>query len=95
MIDSPHRGWLREATMREPRTRKSLAGSVEDAVKEYLDTMGDQQVTDLYELVLTEVEAPLMSCVLQFTNNNQSQTASILGLNRGTLRKKLRKYGLL
>ncbi len=81
--------------MREPRAEKSLAGSVEDAVKEYLDTMGDQQVTDLYELVLTEVEVPLMSCVLQFTNNNQSQTASILGLNRGTLRKKLRKYGLL
>lgn len=81
--------------MREPPADKSLAVSVEEAVKEYLDTMGDEQVTDLYELVLTEVEAPLMSCVLQFTNNNQSRTASILGLNRGTLRKKLRKYGLL
>ncbi|MCZ6503767.1 MAG: DNA-binding transcriptional regulator Fis [Gammaproteobacteria bacterium] len=79
----------------QPRTEKSLARSVEGAVKEYLHTMDDQQVTDLYELVLTEVEVPLITCVLQFTNNNQSQTASILGLNRGTLRKKLRKYGLL
>ena len=81
--------------MIEPRTETSLARSVEEAVKEYLHTMDDQQVTDLYELVLTEVEVPLITCILQFTNNNQSQTASILGLNRGTLRKKLRKYGLL
>ena len=57
--------------------------------------MDDQQETDLYELVLTEVEAPLIESVLEFTGNNQSQTASILGLNRGTLRKKLHKYGLL
>lgn len=79
----------------EQRSEKSLAAAVEKAAKEYLDTMGDQQVTDLYELVLTEIEAPLIECVLQFTDNNQSRTATILGLNRGTLRKKLRKYGLL
>jgi Fis family transcriptional regulator len=77
------------------RTANSLASSVEEAVKDYLNTMDDQQVTDLYELVLSEVEAPLIECVLQMTDNNQSRTASILGLNRGTLRKKLRKYGLL
>jgi Fis family transcriptional regulator, factor for inversion stimulation protein len=81
--------------MMESRSEKSLAASVEEAVRDYLDTMDDQRVTDLYELVLTEVEAPLIACVLQFTGNNQSQTASILGLNRGTLRKKLRKYGFL
>ena len=73
----------------------SVKGSVKAAVKEYLDTMDDQKITDLYELVLAEVEAPLLECVLQFTGNNQSQTAAILGLNRGTLRTKLRKYRLL
>ena len=77
------------------RSAESLASSVEEAVKGYLNTMADEQVTELYELVLSEVEVPLIESVLQFTNNNQSQTASILGLNRGTLRKKLRKYGLL
>ena len=77
------------------RSAQSLASSVEEAVKGYLNTMADEQVTELYELVLSEVEVPLIESVLQFTNNNQSQTASILGLNRGTLRKKLRKYGLL
>jgi Fis family transcriptional regulator len=81
--------------MIKTRSTDSLASSVEEAVKGYLKTMEDEQITDLYELVLSEVEAPLIECVLQVTNNNQSQTASILGLNRGTLRKKLRKYGLL
>lgn len=81
--------------MMKSRSADSLASSVEEAVSGYLNTMADEQVTELYELVLSEVEAPLIECVLQFTNNNQSQTASILGLNRGTLRKKLRKYGLL
>ncbi len=73
----------------------TLAESVENAVVGYMNTMDDQQVTDLYELVLSEIEAPLLTCVLGITNNNQSQTAHILGLNRGTLRKKLKKYGML
>lgn len=73
----------------------SLAGAVKEAVDKYINVMDDQPVTDLYELVLSEIEAPLLSCVLRHTNNNQSKTAEILGLNRGTLRKKLKKYGML
>lgn len=73
----------------------TLAESVVRAVRGYMNTMDDQDVRDLYQLVLSEVEAPLLDCVLKRTNNNQSQTALILGLNRGTLRKKLKKYGML
>lgn len=73
----------------------TLNQSVQHAVNRYLETMEDESVTDLYDLVLAEVEAPLIRCVLDFTRNNQSKTAEILGLNRGTLRKKLRKYRLL
>jgi Fis family transcriptional regulator len=72
-----------------------LSKSVEIAVENYFDSMDDQAITDLYEMVLSEVEAPLLSCVLRHTGNNQSHTAQILGLNRGTLRKKLKKYGIL
>ncbi len=79
--------------MSEP-LKKPLARFVAEAVREYLRTMDDQKVTDLYELVLSEVESPLIDCVLEYTGNNQSQTAQILGLSRGTLRKKIRKYGL-
>ena len=50
---------------------------------------------EIREMVQAEVEEPLLRAVLEFTNNNQSQSAQILGLNRGTLRKKLGKYNLL
>ncbi|MFT4719099.1 MAG: Fis family transcriptional regulator [Candidatus Azotimanducaceae bacterium] len=76
-------------------TQPVLSKSVEIAVENYFDTMDEEAVTDLYEMVLSEVEAPLLSCVLRHTGNNQSRTAQILGLNRGTLRKKLKKYGML
>jgi Fis family transcriptional regulator len=85
-----------EVLLSEPASNQPvLSKSVEMAVKAYFDTMDDEAVTDLYEMVLSEVEAPLLSCVLQHTRNNQSHTAQILGLNRGTLRKKLKKYGML
>lgn len=72
-----------------------LSESVKKAVNAYIKTMDDQPLADLYELVLCEVELPLLNCVLHHTAQNQSQTAQILGLNRGTLRKKMKKYGLL
>lgn len=75
--------------------RSTLSATVEGAVVEYLETMGDQQVSGLYDMVLSEVEGPLLSCILQHTGNNQSRAAQMLGLNRGTLRKKMRRYRLL
>jgi Fis family transcriptional regulator len=44
--------------------------------------------------VMSEVERPLFSAVLNYTNGNQSEAAEILGINRGTLRKKLKAYNL-
>ena len=75
--------------------KKTISKSVQESVEEYLQTMGDEPVSGLYEMVMSEVEAPLLQSVLVYTNYNQSQSAEILGLNRGTLRKKLRKYHLL
>ncbi|MAI42572.1 MAG: helix-turn-helix domain-containing protein [Candidatus Azotimanducaceae bacterium] len=76
-------------------TNRTLSETVKSAVDDYLELVGDQPVTNLYDLVLAEVEAPLLDCVLRFTGNNQSQTAQILGINRGTLRKKLVRYRLI
>ena len=72
-----------------------LRDSVKQSLKNYFDRLDGQMVTDLYELVISEVEAPLLECVLAETGYNQSKTAEILGLNRGTLRRKMEKYGLL
>ena len=49
---------------------------------------------DVYQLVLNEVEPPLLYAVMDFSNNNQSKAANILGINRTTLRTKLKKYNI-
>lgn len=77
------------------QSNPTLAISVEKAVNQYLVTMEGQEITGLYELVLSEIEVPLLKCVLDYTGNNQSRAAIVLGLNRGTLRHKLRKYGMI
>ena len=48
----------------------------------------------MYELVLSEIEAPMLEEVMQYTRGNQTRAANLLGINRGTLRKKLKKYGM-
>ena len=50
---------------------------------------------ELYDLVIGEVERPLFKAVMDYTHGNQSQAAGILGINRGTLRKKLRTYSII
>ena len=49
----------------------------------------------MYNLVLSEVEAPLLECVMNYVKGNQTKASEMLGLNRGTLRKKLKQYDLL
>ena len=45
-------------------------------------------------MVLAEVEAPLLEEVMTFTRGNQTRAAIMMGINRGTLRKKLKQYGM-
>ena len=73
---------------------RPLSQCVRDAMEEYFDTLGDQETTGLYQMVMREVERPLLACVLERTGGNQSVAAQILGVSRGTLRKKLREHGL-
>ena len=68
---------------------------VERVVREYFLALGDDMPTDLYELILREVELPLLTVTLEQTRGNHSKCAQILGLNRGTLRKKLKTYNLM
>ena len=72
----------------------TLRESVELAMKNYFAQLDNEQPTDIYELVLAEVEAPLMEAVMTYTQGNQTKASMVLGLNRGTLRKKLKTYGL-
>jgi Fis family transcriptional regulator len=74
---------------------QSLRDYVEQAVTNYFQHLEGQDVTEVYNMVLSEVEAPLLEVVMKYCRHNQTKAAHVLGLNRGTLRKKLKQYGLL
>ncbi len=69
-----------------------LAHSVENHLKAYLSAHGDGLPSaGLYDRVVKEVERPLISLTLKATRGNQVRAADVLGLNRNTLRKKIRQ----
>lgn len=74
--------------------KKPLSTLTDEALREYFRSLNGQKPGDLYQLVIGEVEKPLLKTVLEYTNGNQSEAAEILGINRGTLRKKLKTYKL-
>lgn len=78
----------------EPRA-VPLRASVRAALRDYLGSVDAEMVSGLYELVLSEVEAPMLEVVMDKVRYNQSKAAKLLGLNRGTLRTKLKQYDLL
>ena len=81
--------------LRFKTSKKPLCKHTEDALDQYFAALNGDRPGDLYDLVIGEVERPLFKTVMDFTQGNQSQAAGILGINRGTLRKKLRTYSLI
>lgn len=71
-----------------------IRACVDEAVRDYLRQLGGHECRDLHELVLAEVEPPLLRAVLEHCQGNQTRAARLLGLNRGTLRKKLLHYDI-
>lgn len=72
-----------------------LRESAQIAITYFLSELDGEPPTDLHNMVMAQVEEPLLAAIMTFTDGNQSRAAHVLGLNRGTLRKKLRQYGLL
>ena len=71
-----------------------LRDSVTRAARKYFSQFDkDENPSEVYDLFLGEVEAPLLDIIMEFCRGNQTKAANILGINRGTLRKKLKKYG--
>lgn len=73
---------------------KCLAESVKNAMETYFDDLDGHQVNNLHSLFLEEVEKPFFDVVMKHTKGNLTHAAQLLGLNRVTLRNRLKKYGL-
>lgn len=73
----------------------SLRNAVTASLNTYFEQMDGQVPTDLYAMVINEVEGPLLAYVMEQVNHNQCKAAEMLGLNRGTLRKKLKSHQLI
>ena len=71
-----------------------LRSMTEQALDNYFTSLNGHAPGRLYDLVMREVEEPLFRAVLDYAAGNQSRAADLLGINRGTLRKKLRAYGI-
>lgn len=75
-------------------TNHTLSDHVRQSVEDYFAHLNGHDSSGLYQLVLTEVEKPLLETALKHSDFNQSKAAKILGLSRSTLRKKLELYGI-
>ncbi len=71
-----------------------LSEHITASLNDYFSTLEDGTPNNLHQLVLTQVEIPLLKIVMHYTQGNQSRAAEWLGLSRGTLRKLLSRYEL-
>ena len=67
---------------------------IQEAVRQYFTDLEGEEPGLVYDMVIAKVEKPLLETVLNYTEGNQTRAAKILGLNRNTLRKKLKQYDL-
>jgi Fis family transcriptional regulator, factor for inversion stimulation protein len=84
-------GWEGLRVLRTNQT-EPLSECVRNALRFYFRNLDGYEVHDLYQLVITEVEQPLIETVLEYTEGNQTQAARLLGISRSTLRKKVAHY---
>ena len=71
-----------------------LRTQAEEALQCYFEALNGHKPAQLYDLVMREVEEPLFRAVMRYAAGNQCRAAEILGINRGTLRRKLEDFDL-
>ncbi len=71
-----------------------LSDYVSESMSQYFEALNGTAPSEIYKMVIEQVENPLFRAVLEYSEGNQSQAAEILGINRGTLRKKLKQYNI-
>lgn len=67
---------------------------VQKTISRYLQDMGNTTPENLYQMLLAEIEPPLIEEILKCTGGNQSRAAGMLGITRNTLRTKMQRYSI-
>lgn len=73
---------------------ETLRACVKRSLEAYFQHLGEHRADGLYDMVIGEIEQPLLETVMHHCGGNQTRAAAILGISRSTLRKKLRLYRL-
>jgi Fis family transcriptional regulator len=81
--------------MNRKMSKESIQEVVQKSLEEYFNDLGEQQASNIYDMVVLTVEKPILEVVMTRADGNQSHAAQMLGINRNTLRKKLQEHGLL
>lgn len=76
------------------QNNNDLAMCVAHVLDRYFADLDGEAPAALYELVMRQVERPLLEYALRRSNGNQTQAAELLGITRNTLRRKITDYGL-
>lgn len=71
-----------------------IAACIRRSLNRYFKDLDGETPSEIYNMVVSAVEKPLLTCILDRAEGNQTRAADMLGINRTTLRKKLRQYGL-
>lgn len=83
-----------QTTQENPVLCTPLSETVKQSVTNYLEQLDGHDAVNLYQMVMAEVEKPLLEAALEHFGHNQSKAAKALGLSRSTLRKKMDLYGM-
>jgi Fis family transcriptional regulator len=81
-----------QATTQTVKQEQGLQDLVYNLVTRFLVENKNKPIEELYDMILSEVEPPLLQAVMEKRRGNQLQAAKMLGISRGTIRKKLHRY---
>ncbi len=73
-------------------SKANLSNDIDILLDQYFTDLSGENPNGVYDMVIQSVEKPLLLYIMNLAEGNQSRAADILGLNRNTLRKKLKQH---
>ena len=91
---SPQISQAPQTSQTSQTSHQTLRDAVRTCLEKYFADLDGHEPAEIHQLVMYEVEPAMLETVMRFSRGNQTRAAEMLGINRTTLRKKLRQYGL-